>query len=293
MKALFAAVCFTLNTIFWCLLMYPFALMKVLIPISNFGRWCTRTMVGIGENWISGNGLIMATLENIEWDIEGLEGLRADRSYLVSSNHQSWVDIVVLQKVFNRRIPFLRFFLKSNLIYVPFLGLAWWALDFPFMKRHSRSYLEKHPEKRGEDLATTRRACERFRGTRISILNFLEGTRWTKEKHARSKSPFPNLLPPKAGGLAFVLDAMGTQFDSFVDVTVSYPGGPISLWGLFAGKLSRVVIRIRQLPIPKNLLSGNYLQDEEFRQQMQAWVREIWEQKQELLSRLEPVSRPV
>ena len=33
------------------------------------------------------------------------------------------------------------------------LGLAWWFLDYPFMKRHSRDALQKHPELRGEDLA--------------------------------------------------------------------------------------------------------------------------------------------
>ncbi len=55
------------------------------------------------------------------------------------SNHRSWVDILVLQSIFNRRIPFLKFFLKRQLIWVPLLGLAWWALDFPFMRRYSSS----------------------------------------------------------------------------------------------------------------------------------------------------------
>jgi 1-acyl-sn-glycerol-3-phosphate acyltransferase len=41
----------------------------------------------------------------------------------------------VLQRIFHGRIPFLKFFLKQELIWVPVIGLAWWALDFPFMKR--------------------------------------------------------------------------------------------------------------------------------------------------------------
>ena len=68
--------------------------------------------------------------------------LRVDGHYLVLANHQSWVDIPVLQRVFNRRIPLLRFFLKRQLFWVPVLGLAWWALDFPFMRRSTRAEIK-------------------------------------------------------------------------------------------------------------------------------------------------------
>ncbi len=67
--------------------------------------------------------------------MQGVDSLHQRGWYLVSSNHQSWVDILVLQRIFHGRIPFLKFFLKQELIWVPVIGLAWWALDFPFMKR--------------------------------------------------------------------------------------------------------------------------------------------------------------
>src|SRR5579863_10046354 len=107
--------------------------------------------------------LIKALVTRTRWVVDGLQGLNRGGWYLVLSNHQSWVDIPVLQRTFNRRIPFLKFFLKQQLKWVPVLGLAWWALDFPFMQRYSKETLEQHPELRGKDKEATRIACERFR----------------------------------------------------------------------------------------------------------------------------------
>jgi 1-acyl-sn-glycerol-3-phosphate acyltransferase len=265
---------FCLNTLFWCVLIFIFTAIKIFVP--GTGAFCSRVMVGFAERWISGNTLNMALAHKIKWDVSGLEGLAPDRSYLVCANHQTWVDITVLQKVFNRRIPFLRFFLKQQLLYVPLLGAAWLALDFPFMKRHSKEYLAKHPEKRGEDLATTRRACEKFRGHPISILNFLEGTRFTTAKHRAQGSTFNNLLLPKMGGIAFVLEAMGEQFDSLLDVTIFYPQGPQSIWGLFSGRVQEVVVRVERYPIPSEFLGSRYHESTQHRKDLRHWLSDIW-----------------
>jgi 1-acyl-sn-glycerol-3-phosphate acyltransferase len=202
----------------------------------------------------------------------------------VIANHQSWGDIVLLQHVLNRRIPFLRFFLKRSLIYVPLLGWAWWALDFPFMQRHSKAYLQKYPQRREQDRETTRRTCERFRDSHISVLNFIEGTRLTPDKLVRQNSPYQNLLIPKAGGIAFVLDAMGEQFEALLDVTIVYPGGVTDLWSLISGRVPRVIIDVRKIPIPPEMLGGNYFEDKEYRVRMANWIRQIWEQKDQLIS---------
>jgi 1-acyl-sn-glycerol-3-phosphate acyltransferase len=283
LKGFISAVLFALNTVFWCSLIFLLIPVKLLFPSKNVRDWSSRLMIKMAESWIGFNSFEAGLMHKITWEVDGITGLSRDRSYLVSANHQSWIDIVVLQHVFNRRIPFLRFFLKSQLIYVPFLGGAWWALDFPFMKRYSKSYLEKHPEKRGQDLKTTRKACERFSGSKISVLNFLEGTRFTKEKHDRQKSPYRNLLLPKAGGVAFVLDAMGKQFHSFLDVTIFYPDGAVSLWGLFSGQLDRVRVHVEEIFIPPDILNdmtdGKYFEDARVREKIQSWVREIWEKK--------------
>jgi len=275
-----------LNTIFWCLLLFPFVILKLLIPNRKFRIWCSRQTVRIAENFIAGNDWNMRVTQNIKWDIRLPDTLSYQKNYLVCCNHQSWVDIIILQSIFNRRIPFLRFFLKQELIWVPLLGAAWWALDYPFMKRYSKEYLEKHPEKRGEDLRTTERAMEKFKGSHFSILNFLEGTRFTPFKHDKQKSPYKNLLVPKVGGFAFALSAMKDQLYSILDVTIVYPQGAVSMGQTMRGELKEVVVHVRELAIPARLINGNYLEDAQFRESVQAWVRNLWVEKDQLIDQI-------
>ncbi|MDX9733935.1 MAG: acyltransferase [Thermoanaerobaculia bacterium] len=284
---------FALNTFFWCALLYLVTLLKLVVPIAAFRRAASRLLVAIGEAWIAVNTVSLKLTQPTVYDVTGLEGLRRNVSYLVVSNHQSWVDIPVLQGVFLRRIPFLRFFLKQQLIRVPFLGAAWWALDFPFMKRHSREALERNPDLRHEDLEATRRACERFRHAPAAILNFVEGTRFTPAKHARGGSPFRHLLVPKAGGLAFAASAMGPQLAGIVDVTIVYPHGSPTFWDLISRGLPEVVVRVQERAIPGGWFEGDYTEDAAFRGSVQAWVRDLFLEKDAeidalLASRREP-----
>lgn len=275
----FTFLLFAANTLFWCTVLYLVTLLKLLLPLAPWRRFASRVLVAIGEAWIAVNTFCLRLTQPTRYDVKGLEGLRRDASYLVVSNHQSWVDIPVLQGVFLRKIPFLRFFLKQQLIRVPFLGAAWWALDFPFMKRHSREALEKNPALRLEDLEATRRACERFRHAPASILNFVEGTRLTPAKHARAGGEFRHLLPPKAGGLAFAASAMGPQLAGIVDVTIVYPHGSPTFWDLISLGLPEVVVRVRPREIPADWFTGDYAEDAPFREGVQAWVRELYREK--------------
>lgn len=284
-RGIFSFVYLALNTLFWCALLYILTFLQLLMPFKKLRELFSTLMVGVAENWIACNNFVLNTLYGIRWDIHGLNGLHRDRSYLVIANHQSWVDIVVLQKIFNRRIPFARFFIKQELVYVPLLGLAWKSLDFPRMKRYSKEYLEKHPEKRGEDLATTRRMCAKLRGKHITVLNFLEGTRFTRAKHDKQNSPYKHLLKPKTGGLAFVIESMGDQFHSMLDVTLYYPRGPVTLWGLLKGQMPEVRAEIREIPIPAEFIGKTYLEDPVHREQIQAWVHDIWETKDQILAK--------
>ncbi len=196
----------SISTIVLVLVLLAFAVLKLLLPIAAVRRLLSRLIILVAETWIGVNNLLIRLFtRNQRWEIDGAEHLQRDGWYLVLSNHQSWVDILVLQYVCNQRIPFLKFFLKSQLIWVPFLGLAWWALDFPFMKRYAKEHLEKHPELRGKDVEATRRACQKFAELPVSVMNFVEGTRFTPGKHERQQSPFRHLLKPKVGGVAFVL----------------------------------------------------------------------------------------
>ncbi len=290
LRGMTSALLFALNCLFWCSLIYLMVFLKVLLPVQKWKEWCSRQMVAAAENWISCNSMMFKVLHSIQWRVEGIENLNPEHSYLVCANHLSGTDIVALQEVLNRRIPFLRFFIKQQLRYVPLLGPAWKALDFPMMKRHSAEYLRKHPEKRGEDLETTKRACAKLRGKRISVMNFLEGTRLTPTKHALQHSPFKNLLKPKVGGLAFALEAMGDQFHSLLDVTIYYPHPPVSIWGLMCGRMSEVTVHVREVEIPAEFRGGNYLGNSDYREKIHNWVQDLWERKDRLLSEMSAAS---
>jgi 1-acyl-sn-glycerol-3-phosphate acyltransferase len=281
-----------LNVVVHVVPLFALTLPKLLLPLAAFRRACSHGLVAIAESWIGVNNALFDLFTRIRWQVEGLDALRRDGNYLVLCNHQSWVDIPVLQKVFNRRIPFLRFFLKQQLIWVPLLGPAWWALDFPFMKRYSRETLARHPELRGRDREATRRACAKFRHMPVSVMNFVEGTRFTPAKHDAQASPYRHLLRPRAGGLAFVLDAMGDALHAILDVTIVYADGPRSMADLVAGRIRDVRLHVRERPIGPSL-RGDYENDAAFRERFQAWVNELWQAKDAQVGRmLAPVADP-
>jgi 1-acyl-sn-glycerol-3-phosphate acyltransferase len=273
---LIASVLMTLNALFWVPILLLFGLLKLIIPLKQMRLLIDPILLRIAEAWIAGNSGWMRLTQRVTWDVQGIEGLNYRSWYLVNCNHQSWVDILVLQHLLNRRIPLLKFFLKQELIRVPVMGLAWWALDFPFMHRHSEEFLKKHPEMRGKDQETTRKACEKFALIPTSVMNFLEGTRFTKAKHARQQSPYKHLLKPKAGGMALALNAMGDKFQAILDVTIVYPEGAPDFWQFLTGKLKRVIVRVRPLPIPQALVHGDYAGDPAVREAYQKWVHQMW-----------------
>jgi len=242
--------------------------------------------MAIGQNWISANWFLMRFAGSVTLSTRGIDSLRRDGWYLVMANHQTWVDIVVLQAAFNRRIPFLKFFIKQQLIWFPLLGIAWWAMDMPFMKRFSASYLAAHPHMKGRDLETTRRACEKFRDTPTSVLNFIEGTRFSEEKRVARKSRYKHLLQPRAGGLAVALSSMGELFNSVVDVTLVYPGGASSFWAMCCGDRVDVVVDVRERSLDRWLVDGDYESDREFRKHVHNWLAEIWSEKDEILEQM-------
>ena len=212
-----------LNTAISSVLICLMALVKMILPFPAGKRAATAGANMFMWCWATVNAGILALFNRVEWDIQGGEELKKDGWYLMISNHLSWTDIVVLCCVFKDRIPMPKFFLKQQLMYVPFVGMACWALDMPFMRRYSREYLIRHPEKRGKDLETTRRSCARFKHTPTTVVNYVEGTRYTKEKYKKSKAGYQHLLQPKSGGIAYTLAAMGDQFENIIDVTLAYP----------------------------------------------------------------------
>ncbi|UJJ30394.1 acyltransferase [Halopseudomonas maritima] len=286
MTGLLTCLLILLNTLIGIGPMLLLGLIK-LLPWPPLQRVCSAGVMWIAETWAEGNKAIFALLTPTHWDIRCNAELSSKHSYLVISNHQSWVDIPALVQAFNRKTPYFKFFLKRELIWVPFLGLAFWALDYPFMKRYSKAHLDRHPEDRGKDLEITRRACEKFQDLPVTVVNYLEGTRFTPAKQQAQQSPYRHLLKPKSGGIAFVVAALGAQMRTVLDVTIVYPEArPPGFWRLVSGQVERVIVDIRECQLPTDLLHGDYSEDAAYRAAFQQWVSDLWHTKDERISAL-------
>lgn len=274
----------SVNTLFWVMPLYVIFLLKLLTPAGSKPRDAlSRLASHIAQTWAVCNLMFSNALQRIEWRIDSHIETNPKGQYLVVANHQTWNDIFVLMAVFGRKAPFFKFFLKQELIWVPFLGLAWWGLDYPFMKRSTPEQIKKNPSLKGKDIETTRKACEKYRNQPVLILNFMEGTRFTKAKQANQKSPYQHLLRPKAGGFAFALEAMGDKLHDLVDVTIAYPGGAVGFWEFMCGRMRRVIIDVRRLDLPEDLrrglIGGKYESSSDFRRRFQTWLAEQWAEK--------------
>ena len=275
-----------LNLIFCGSLVFIGGVLKFIIPLKSWHQLLYRPMHMAYRLWAKNNMIIISLFNRIDWVIEGDESLNRDTWYLLIANHQSWLDIFVLTSFAQNKIPEPKFFLKDSLKKVPFVGMACWALNMPFMKRYSADFLAKHPHLKGQDIATTKKSCQSFKEHPTTIINFVEGTRLTPQKHQAQLSPFTHLLLPKAGGIAFTLAALGEQFDKILNVTILYPdnNGAI-LKDMFQGKITRIIVHIEQLPVNEQVI-GDYFNDTSYKESFQQWLNELWSKKDKLITEL-------
>lgn len=266
------------NTVFWAIPVYVTAVFKLILPFRKVRSFFDAILNFLSYSWIYCINGFIGFIKKIEYDVKGLANLRRNEWYLVISNHQTMVDIFVLQKIFHGRIPFLKYFLKQELIWVPILGLAWWALDYPFMKRYSTEFLKKNPHLRGKDIEATRKACAKFKDVPASIMNFVEGTRFTGRKHAAQNSPYRHLLKPRSGGISYVLSMMGENMKKLIDVTIAYPDRVENIWEFFCSPKSRITVSVEVLPIDSSL-RGQDPDDPEYKNRFNSWLNDLWKKK--------------
>lgn len=276
---------YSLDTLFWPIPIFIIALIR-LIPIPPLQKACSKLLHAIPTYWTDINALIIRSMLTTEWEIHGLENLKADEWYMMISNHSSWADIIVLEHVFNRKSSPLRIFMKKELLWqMPLAGIAAKLVNFPTLHRHSKEYLAKHPEQKNRDIVATRKACERFKLFPTTVLTFAEGTRFTEKKRDRQDSPYKNLLRPRAGGIAFTLNAMGNQFKNLINVTVVYSSPDASIFDFYCNKIKKITIYAEVVPITSEMI-GNYEDDREFRIQFQAWLNRVWQQKDMVIDKV-------
>lgn len=283
LKGSLIVILLLLNTLIWMPILVIGAIFKIIVPLPIIQKWVTIVLIACANNWTSLNNFFFLLFLKIDWHVTGTTELSTREWYLVNSNHQSWSDIPIVQRILNRKVPMPKFFLKKELIWVPVIGVCWWALDFPFMKRSSPDQIKKNPALAGKDLETTRKACEKFKTTPVSVFNFMEGTRFSKAKHEKQQSPFRNLLKPKAGGAAFVLGSMGEKMQTMLDITIVYADKDKEFWDLVCGRVHKVIINIKKIDIPSEFIGKDYSADPVFKEQFQAWLNELWLNKDALI----------
>lgn len=284
LRGTFNLILIMLHTVFWCTLLFILFVLQSLNKTPAWQITCQRGMSWLGEHWIQTNNWIMTHRLNIAWDLPTLQHVSQNDWYFIIANHQSWSDILILQKIFVGKIPFIRFFIKKALLWLPILNIAWFAFDFPIMQRYSKKQLAERPELRRQDLETTRKACEKYQTLPITLLNFVEGTRFTEKKRQQQHSPYRHLLLPKPGGLAFAIQAMNGKIRHILDVTLIYPDGRKSFFAFLSGKVKRVTVKVQQREIPDHLLVGDYQEDDHYRKAFKAWLQALWKEKDQLLN---------
>jgi 1-acyl-sn-glycerol-3-phosphate acyltransferase len=274
---LYVFFAFVLAAIFFLVM-----LVWLITPIPAWRRAIRNFIFKIPSVWSETIRFTMWMTTKTTWEINGLENLSKQQSYLLISNHQGFLDILVMQAVLDRYVPQLRYFMKQGLLWMPLIGQACYIMGYPFMKRYSKQYIKKHPEKGNADMETTRKTCERFAKTPITLINYVEGTRFTPEKARRKQSPYKNLLKPKAGGISFILSAMESQIDTILNVTVIYSQRKKISWTFLQGRMKSVTVYIEPIKVPPEL-RGNYQQNREFRIYFQNWLNQRWQEKDKLI----------
>ncbi len=280
-KGTLASLFLAINTLIWCVPIYLLALPRALIRVSPVRIAIGAAMTRVIDAWVAGNRLMLRVLAITQIQVETKfdAPLSRDKWYVVISNHQGWSDILILQDTFLSRIPPLKFFVKQQLIWIPLLGVAMWLLGFPYVRRYSREALARDPGLRRHDQEATQRACEFFKQRPTSVLNFMEGTRFSPQKHAYQQSKYRHLLTPKTGGFGYVVGTLGERIDQVLDVTIAYPHGAPTFWEFISGQCRYARVEITSHRVPQVLLEVHDEMPADVRQQLHEWVDQLWSSK--------------
>ena len=259
---------------------------RIIIPLRSFKIFLSKVSNVIGDITVYWVKLTMILMHgnNIELIGDDKE-FKMDEWYMAMSNHQSWADIFVLLVSANYKIPLLKFFMKKELWWIPFIFLANKTLNMPFVNRHSKEEVKKNPSLRTKDYENTIKSCKRFLRSPSTIFSYAEGTRFTRDKHEKQNSPYKNLLKPKVGGMATALSAM-PKVNTLIDYSLIYKTNKRSAWDFLTGEMRHVRVFVKKYDIPESLKNRNYSTDEQYREDFKVWIESIWAEKDEHIENL-------
>ncbi|MCH4562903.1 acetyltransferase [Halomonas sp. EGI 63088] len=285
LKGLVSSLLLVLTTLFWGIPLVALTLVKLVTPGRRLRRLVLKGLNEVALRWVGSNLWWMRRWLKPTLDIQLPEGLSHDQWWLVLSNHRSWTDIFLLFFALHRHLPMPHFFVKRQLIWIPIVGLAFWAMEFPMLRRLSREQRERHPDLARRDREATERMCRHARERPIAIYNFVEGTRFTPAKHAAQDSPYRHLLRPRAGGIAQVLGLLGDRLGGILDVTLHYANPRPTFWGYLCGEEGPVTLTARRLEVPAWMVKGDYHDDPNYKERFHSWLNALWLDKDASLSR--------
>lgn len=290
----FNLVVLSVVTLILALPIFVGALIRLVLPVKPVLKLLDSLYQFIFWTWAHFLSFEIALTNKTKWDIAGLDQVKVKGACMIISNHLSWADIVMLIVLYRGRIPITKFFLKHSLIYIPIIGQVCFALGMPFLRRYTRSEILKNPKLKTKDLDATRKACLSVIEHPTTLVNFVEGTRFTKAKAKAQKSPYQNLMPPKAASLAVALGIIGPKLDCILNTTLQYPkndGGKVFI-DLLKGRLHEVIARVEVIPAEtiQNELTGDYMTDKQFKRRFTQKLRELWQAKDEQIAQLLGIS---
>ena len=256
-----------------------------IIPLKIFKIHLAKVSNVIGDLTVYGLKLIMLLMHGNNISVINNQEFDKNEWYMAMSNHQSWADIFILLVAANYKLPLLKFFMKRELWWIPFVFLANKTLNMPFVNRHSKKEIEQNPSLRNQDYKNTLKSCKRFLRTPSTIFSYAEGTRFTDEKHDQQGSPYNNLLSPKIGGMATALSAM-PNINTLVDYTVVYKSKKRDAWSFARGDMKHVKVLVTKYKIPDNLKNRNYANDKDYRDEFKNWIETIWAEKDKKIEEL-------
>ncbi len=238
-----------------------------LISADRFARGCDAIVESMYRAAVAINSILIERFLRIRLRVHGETSI--DGPVIVISNHRTWFDILLLHQVITRRGPILKFLIKRELLFVPILGWLCFALGFPRLIRG------RQEGGREQDLKVIATAAADNTNSSYALTVFVEGTRFTRDKHEHQAAPFTHLLKPRHGALQTILKHAPAPI---IDSTIIYPRDDVTFWQCIGGAVRQIDIFIEAAAPPEPA-------------DTQDWLNRRWQAKDALIDRhIQPVA---